>query len=318
MEHLTAAKCLQAIGLATLSYFAYKIVLENALWLLPKTPLTRYQRPSGAWVFITGASAGIGQGCAQEFAARGFNLVLLGHLPAELEQTKALILAESPQAHIRIIVLDAITAKPADIEAALQSVADLPLTVLINNVGGNPVARQPVFKRLDQYTAAEVTSNMAVNAGFMAQLTRLAVPVLARNGPSLVVNLSSGAKTGIPGVAMYSACKAFVHALSKAVAREMIAEGMSVDVVSLVPGDVKTLTNDVVPKGSPDPRSFSKVLLDRLGTAVRMGSLELSPWYFHQVQIWLADVVPERVMRNVLVDMFKRKARQTEAGKKEQ
>ena len=77
-------------------------VYSISLWLLPTKSLTKYQRPSRAWALITGSSAGIGFGCAQELAVRGFNIILLGHLGHELEDARQQISAESPDIELRV------------------------------------------------------------------------------------------------------------------------------------------------------------------------------------------------------------------------
>jgi len=126
---------LEAVGAATILYVCYKWADAAALWLLPKIPMTHYQRSSSgrrSWALVTGASAGIGRGFAHELAARGFNVVILGHVPDELAEAKAAIEAESPAVEVRVIVLDVVTATASEIGTALDSVSSLQLTVLVN------------------------------------------------------------------------------------------------------------------------------------------------------------------------------------------
>jgi 17beta-estradiol 17-dehydrogenase / very-long-chain 3-oxoacyl-CoA reductase len=300
---------LQGVGLAYLCFSCFRILDFWALWLLPKVSLSRYQREGRrSWALVTGASAGIGLGCAQELAARGFNVVLLGHKSDELREAQDLIVAESPDAQVRVLVLDAITASTADLERAIDSISDLNVTILVNNVGGNPILATPIFRRLDEYTAEEVDRVLFVNSRFMSQLSRIMIPRLVKNGPSLILNMGSGSKMGMPGVAMYSGSKAFVLSLSNAMAREMKADNLPIDVLGLEPGDVKTQSNYTgLQPFSPDQRRFAKTIMDRAGTAVSRGMIQMSPWPVHAIQIVIFNAVPEWLSLRMIIDVFNKK-----------
>ncbi|XXG97339.1 hypothetical protein Hte_003636 [Hypoxylon texense] len=336
------AAALRYIGAASLTYAAFKLIEYASFYLLPPASLARYQRserregddttttaagaaPAGAagaasaaaWALVTGASAGIGFGTARELAARGFNVVLLGHLPAELDAAAAKIKAESRgtatgqvqvQVQVRIVVLDAITATPPEIEAALEeSLGSLPITVLVNNVGGVPIP-QPTIRNLAEYTAEDLDRTLNLNARFMAHVSRVLLPRLAANGPSLVLNISSAARMGIPGVAPYSACKGFILSLTAAMAREMAAAGKQVDCLAIIPGDVRTQSNTVgLTPGSPDARQFAKAMLDRAPWAVRRGWLACVPWWSHAVAIGALDMLPGSVVLHLLLTEFDKK-----------
>jgi len=302
------AVTLQTTGALFLLYTGATLLYSASLWLLPPVKLTRYQRPNGAWALVTGASAGIGFGTAQELAARGFNVILLGHLVDELEDAKASILAEFPSAQVRIIVMDAIIASAADIEAMVHSISSLPLTILVNNVGGL-AAPHPKLRPLDAYAAPAVDATLDLNIRFMTHLTRLLLPALARGGgPALVLSLSSVARDGMPLVAIYSGCKAYVAALSAAVGREARAAGQAVDTLAVVPGDVRTPAHAVaLAPGSPDGRAFAAAMLDRAGRAVARGYLVVTPWWAHAVQVGLMAWVPERVALPMVLAAFRLK-----------
>ena len=132
-SNTTLASALQVVGVATTLYAGFKCINGSLLWLLPKLPLTRYQSPKDrSWALVTGASAGIGFGFAQELAARGFNVVILGHKPDELAAAQATINAESPAVEVQILELNVVTATAVEIETALESISQLRLTILVN------------------------------------------------------------------------------------------------------------------------------------------------------------------------------------------
>ncbi|KAK2006194.1 short chain dehydrogenase, partial [Colletotrichum eremochloae] len=225
-------QALKTIGLVWVLYSAYRLCNALAQWILPAVPLTRYQNkgPFESWAVVTGASAGVGLGCAQELALRGFNVVLFGHDEDALENARALIESECLRRHkgdvaVRLVVLDAVASSAQQVQAAIDGLADLDVTVLVNNVGGVPAAQQQgssVQRPLREMSVDDVDATIDLNARFMARLTRLMLPALARNGPSLVLNVGS---TTAGSAAVYSGAKAFVASFSRSLTREMAAEG---------------------------------------------------------------------------------------------
>ena len=88
----------------------------------------------GKIVFITGASSGIGEGCARKFASQGSDLILNARNVAKLEELKVELEAKYG---VRICLL------PFDVRdrnAATMALASLPeewkrIDVLVNNAG---------------------------------------------------------------------------------------------------------------------------------------------------------------------------------------
>ena len=116
-------------------------------------------QPQTTWALITGSSAGIGLGIAQELIRQGFGVILHGHLADELAQAKDTLLAlssPSPEgAQVKVIVLDARTATPEEMQSAVQSISHLQVSILVNNVGGNPI-RDPNFLDIKDHTCDDI------------------------------------------------------------------------------------------------------------------------------------------------------------------
>ncbi|KAF2103009.1 NAD(P)-binding protein [Rhizodiscina lignyota] len=298
----------QCIGAAYLIYAAYRILDFNSIWLLPKKSLSRYQRrPERAWALITGASAGIGRGCAEELAARGFSVILLGHKPDELALVQREINRNSPTVDVKVLVLDVIKATNAEIEQTFKTISALPITILVNNVGGVPIA-QPAIRGFADQTADEIDRTINLNARFMAQLTRLMLPVLAQNGPSLMMNLSSIGHLGMLGVVPYSGTKAYVAAISRGIARETKASGRPVDIVAVLPVEVATESNNVaLQPGTPTSRQFAKAMMDYVPRAASKGILQLCPYWQHAVQMAIMEMLPEWLFTKIVLVSFKQK-----------
>ncbi|KAI8625790.1 NAD(P)-binding protein [Xylariaceae sp. FL1651] len=302
-----AATLLLYTGVIALLTLVYKLFNHVTFYLLPAMSLDKYRRGDKSWALVTGGSAGIGLATAQELAARGFDIIILGHLPQELEEAARLIQAHAPGTEVKIIVLDAVTATPEQIEEALAETLTLPLTILVNNVAVSPVTF-PGIRNLAEYTAADLDRQIFANARFMAHVSRILLPNLAVYGPSLVLNLSSAAKMGVPGIAPYAGCKAFILSLTKAMAREMWATNQPVDCLTVVPGDVKTPSNHIgLQPGYPDANQFAKAMLDRAPRAVARGWHDFHPWWSHSATFHLVDLLPRAILEQSLLATFEKK-----------
>src|SRR5436309_9235548 len=89
---------------------------------------------SGKWAIITGASSGIGKALAFEFAAGGFNLVLIARNQAAL----AAVAAEcSRRSAVETEVIAADLARMDELETVISALAAKPRVyeALVNNAG---------------------------------------------------------------------------------------------------------------------------------------------------------------------------------------
>ena len=192
--------------------------------------------------------------------------------------------------------MDAIADDAAAVESAVASVQDLHLRVLINNVGGLPVMAAS-FKPLVEYSAADVDGTIDLNNRFMARLTRLLLPTLRRNGPALIMNLSSGGRVGLPYQVMYAASKGFVAAFSAGLGREMKMLGWPVEVLAITPGNVRTGGHKPpLAWGTPDARSFAQAALGCVGC----GRLVVAGYWRHAMQVSVLEAMPEWLRQWVL------------------
>ena len=85
-------------------------------------------------VFITGASSGIGEGCARKFAKEGWNLILNARTVSKLEELKAELEKEYG---IQVYVLPFDVRDRKQAAAALEALPEewKSIDVLINNAG---------------------------------------------------------------------------------------------------------------------------------------------------------------------------------------
>ncbi|KAH7304035.1 putative oxidoreductase,short chain dehydrogenase [Stachybotrys elegans] len=305
-----------AFGLLTISFLLTQLVRLALVYLRPSR-LSRFAHasPSGAapWALVTGASDGIGRAFAQELAAAGFNVALHGRNRDKLSKVVELFQAEFPQREFTILVADAglvpcgacleTTGPSPELVAMQQQLSSLHLTVLINNAGGGTGIFQPVS------AAAPITTakNTSLNALFPLELTRMLLPQLARNGPSLVVNLSTMGDAGFPLIASYSASKAFTMAITRALRLEMLMNNEPVEVLGIKVGRVTGTGPCRDPSSTflPSAETMAKAALSKAGYG---GGIVVGYWAhaIQQLGASLFAVLPEWVEDNVKIGIMRK------------
>ena len=181
---------------------------------------------------ITGASSGIGAEIAREFAAHGYDVVLV----ARGKERLMALAGELEAAHgIAARVLEADLARPQAPDEIYQQVGRQGVTVdvLVNNAG---FATYGPFAETDLLTERDM---LQVNVVAVTHLTKLFLRDMLARGHGKVLNVASTAafQPG-PLMAVYFAAKAYVLSLSEALANEV--QGTGVTVTALCPGPTPT------------------------------------------------------------------------------
>ncbi len=209
-------------------------------------------------VLVTGASSGIGAAVARVFADQGAHLALHWHgnqgpaqaLLAHIEAaggTGALVQADLTRAgEPRHVVEEA--------ARALQG-----LDILIN-IAGSLVSRRPFLEADDAW----LDSVFNLNARAVVGTCQAAVPYLVGRGGGAIINVGSiaGLDGGGPGAGIYGSAKAFVHNLTRHLARELAPQNIRVNTVA--PGVVATAFHAATPPERMEAMRRS-VPLGRLG-----------------------------------------------------
>jgi NAD(P)-dependent dehydrogenase (short-subunit alcohol dehydrogenase family) len=189
-------------------------------------------------VLITGASRGIGLALTSEMASRGWSVLAGARHPASAHALQAAALAAS-RGSIDILSLD--VRDDSGVQAAAEEAAAKfrSLDVLINNAGVFPEEGSEPLEQLPLDCFQEA---FAVNVVGVARVTRLFLPLLTRSSHPRVVNISSlaGSITTKDDSRhyCYSASKAALNMLTRAMAAELRPRGVTV--VAVTPGWVKT------------------------------------------------------------------------------
>jgi len=178
---------------------------------------------------ISGPTSGIGRAFAEEFARRGFSLVLVARDESRLDELARELLA---QYGVRSEVLSADLSVRADVDRVACRLADpaAPITALVNNAGFGLHASFLNGDVEDEQRAIDVMVTAVMRLSHAA-----AGPMVAR-GNGMIINISSVASWITGGT--YSAAKAYVTVFTESLAQELAGTG--VRTVAVCPGFVHT------------------------------------------------------------------------------
>lgn len=181
---------------------------------------------TGKRAMVTGSARGLGLAIAQLLADRGARVAV-----ADLDLAAATAAARSIE---RALAVELDVRAESSAEAAVATVvAELGgLEILVNNAG---VVRDA---RLEDLKAEAWDAVLDVNLRGYYVCARAALPPLRDAAGGRVVNISSRAHLGNPGQANYSAAKAGVIGLTKALSLELGPDGITVNAVA--PGMIDT------------------------------------------------------------------------------
>ena len=223
---------------------------------------------------ITGGSRGLGQNMALHLARQGVDVILTYRTEqAQAEATVAEITALGAKAvALQLDVGDSASfaAFAGQVQAALRTQWQRErFDFLVNNAGmGVHAAFMDITE--DQFTQL---FNVHLKGPFFLSQTLL--PLMSDGGR--VLNISSGlARFALPGYAAYGAMKGAIETLSKYMAKELGARGISVNVVA--PGAIATDFGGGAVRDNPQLNSFvaSQTALGRVGQPDDIGAVVAS------------------------------------------
>ncbi|TDN93139.1 SDR family oxidoreductase [Microbacterium sp. BK668] len=192
----------------------------------------------GTTALITGASSGLGEEFARQFAARGADVVLVARREDRLRELASRLEADHRITATPVAVDLNAPGATATIRATLEE-RGIRLHTLVNNAG---FGMKGAFIDADPARIAEMVQ---VNVASVVALTREFLPDLVAAGDGALVSIAStGAYQPCPNMAVYGATKAFVLSFTEALAYETRGSGLSVLTVS--PGATRTEFFDVV------------------------------------------------------------------------
>jgi NAD(P)-dependent dehydrogenase (short-subunit alcohol dehydrogenase family) len=221
----------------------------------------------GRVAVVTGASRGLGRAMAVELGAAGAKLALVGRDRPKLDETAAE--AEKLGAETAVFVAD--VTDEAQVRALEQGVRERfgHVDILVNNAGMN------IRKPLVEYTLDEWNTVLDTNLTSVFLVCRSFIPMMRGRGYGRILNLASMmSHVSLPGRTAYSASKAAMLGVTRALAQELADEGITV--VAISPGPFATEINTALMENPELNRQFlSNIPLGRWGKAEEIGKLAL-------------------------------------------
>jgi 3-oxoacyl-[acyl-carrier protein] reductase len=215
--------------------------------------VTNDDRFFGRVALVTGAASGIGAAVASRLLAEGAKVATLDLAAPALEG---------------VLALTGDVSVSTDVDAAVaRATAELgAIDVLVCSAGVSGASL-----RTQDVSDAEWRKVMAVNADGVFWCNRAVAPGMAERGYGRIVNVASIAgKEGNPMAAAYSASKAAVIALTKAVGKDFARSGVAVNCVA--PAVIETaMLGDM----SPEHVDYmvEKIPMGRMGKAEEVAAL---------------------------------------------
>jgi NAD(P)-dependent dehydrogenase (short-subunit alcohol dehydrogenase family) len=217
---------------------------------------------SGKVAVITGASKGLGKAMALALSAAGAKIALVSRDKAKLDEVAQEIHAAGGRASVYI----ADVTSEADV-ARLGSEIEGPVDILINNAGIN------IRKNLVDFTLEEWSSVQNANVTSVFLMCRQFIPRMTGRGYGRIIGMASiMAHISLAQRTAYSTSKTALLGMTKALALELAAEGITVNCMS--PGPFATEMNaPLINNPEANATFIANVPLGRWGKVEEIGNL---------------------------------------------
>jgi acetoacetyl-CoA reductase len=210
---------------------------------------------------VTGGTRGIGAAISQKLKDAGYTVVAVYH------GNDAAALAFQKQTGIPIYKWDV-----SDFKACQEGIAKVtkdhgPVEILINNAG---ITRDGVLHKMD---SAQWQDVIQTNLTSCFNMCRQVIESMQERGFGRIINISSiNGQKGQFGQTNYSAAKAGIIGLTKALAQENAAKGITVNAIA--PGYINTEMVQAMPEATLES-IIKQIPLGRLGKSEEVASTAL-------------------------------------------
>lgn len=211
----------------------------------------------GRRAMVTGGSSGIGLALAQALAQAGVQVAIVNRT----EETGRMAAEKIGRQGGKVMALAADVSRPKEVDKAVTRIEDQlgPLDILVNSHGIN------IRKKALEFDQEEWQRIIDINLGGVFNTCRAVGGRMVGRGRGRIVNISSiAALIGLVGRGPYCASKGGVSQLTKALALEWAASGVTVNAIG--PGFIRTpLTEDLLSAPGFDDQLKALVPLGRVG-----------------------------------------------------
>jgi len=239
---------------------------------------------------VTGASRGIGAAICENLAKKGANLVLNYTSESSAQRTDELASKLSADHNVKTVVVRADMGSedgPAQIvrvarEIFVRGESGMHIDIIVNNAGitGKTACLWDLSRSdLDRTFAVNLTGPFLLCRAVLgkpaaADGSSQATGMFARKFGRIVNIASIAGKEGNPTLIPYSASKAALINLTKALAKECVGRGPGIDICvnSISPAVIRTAMVDAMPKATVD-YMISKIPMGRTGRIGEVAAL---------------------------------------------
>lgn len=182
--------------------------------------------------FISGASSGIGEALAEEFAKHKYRLILTGRNRERLLQIRKKLEAKY---QVYVIIFEADLSKKEERIALCEKMKEesLAVDVAVNNAGSG------LSGAFLEQSEEKIEEMIRLNMEALTILTKFFLENMSKQQQGKIINIAStGAYHPGPYTAVYYATKAYVLSFTEAIARE--AKHDKLQITAVCPGAVKT------------------------------------------------------------------------------
>ena len=217
---------------------------------------------------VTGATSGIGFEVAKRLGQDGYTVILNGIEDDAGAEKVAELTADGIQAEYVGFDVTNEDAVNQNITAIGEKYGKI--DVLVNNAGGLGGR-----SRFEEMTTEFYRKVMALNLDSTFFASRAAIPFLKKGEHPTIINYTSNAgwNAGGPGAGIYGTSKAGVHAITRALAKDLAEYGIRVNAVS--PGTIDTPFHAQIKSTKPEVFASWKnnIMLGRLGQPQEVASV---------------------------------------------
>ena len=236
----------------------------------------------GRVAIITGASRGIGQAIALEFAQRGAKLVLSASSLENLKETETLLKAAKTES---CILTQANVSVGDEVNEVVKKALDThgKVDILVNNAG---TTRDNLLALMPEKDWDDVLST---NLKSVFLFTKACTRPMVRQRSGIIINISSIVGiTGNAGQTNYAASKAGMIAFTKSAAKELAKRNIRVNAIA--PGFIRTRMTGKL-SGDLQQKVVDQIPLGRMG----------EPQEIAEVAVFLASDASRYMTGQVLV-----------------
>ncbi|MBS9522733.1 SDR family oxidoreductase [Litoribacter alkaliphilus] len=204
---------------------------------------------------VTGGASGLGLATAKKYTSSGIKTIIIGRDKEKLKMAKEELGDLAHTISFDLNDIDQIPSLVQDIKNEFGKV-----DILVNNAGIN------LKKEMLEVSAEEFGKVLHMNVLSVFVLSREVSKIMVDQGKGSIINISSmAAKYGIPKVIAYTASKAAIEGMTKAMAVELSPLGIRVNCVA--PGFIETAMSTKAFKDEPQRKEkiLSRTPMRKLG-----------------------------------------------------